>query len=230
MNITYNEGIIAGCISGFATTLFGFPLDTIKTFQQEKGTFPKTFKQCYSGIRFPLLQNTLFNSLFFYKYESLKSQYKEDLIQCNFYMAIYNSLIICPMDKFKIMSQQQIKYPVTFSNVLYSYKDFGIVCARKVPGTMLYFSTYQYFSKEHYSPFISGGLAGVISWLFTYPIDTIKTRIQTNSNMTIQSAITKGNLWKGISFCLGRAFFVNAFHFYMYEKTFELLKKVKNVH
>jgi hypothetical protein len=229
-NVPYNEGMIAGFISGFATTLLGFPLDTIKTFQQERGTLPRTFRQCYSGIRFPLLQNTVFNSLFFYKYESLKSQYKDNLLLCNFYMAVYNSIIICPMDKFKIMNQQQIPYPVTIKNIVVSYKDFGIVCARKIPGTLLYFSTYQYLTAHHYSPFLSGGIAGVISWLGTYPIDTVKTRIQTNSNMTIKSAILKGNLWKGISFCIGRAFFVNAFHFYIYEKSLKFFEsKKKNI-
>ena len=224
MIFSYNEGILAGCLSGFATTLLGFPLDTMKTFQQEKGTLPKTVRQCYSGIRFPLLQNTVFNALFFYKYESLKKEYKDNLLLCNFYMAMYNSIIICPMDKFKIMNQQQIPYPITLKNILLSYKDFGIVCARKVPGTLLYFSSYQYFSTCQYSPFIAGGMAGVLSWLGTYPIDTIKTRIQTNPDMTVHQALAKGNLWKGISLCLGRAFFVNAFHFYMYEKALLYLK------
>lgn len=226
MIFSYNDGVVAGCLSGFATTLFGFPLDTIKTFQQDKGTFPKTLRQCYSGIRFPLLQNTVFNALFFYKYETLRKEYKDNLLLCNFYMALYNSIVVCPMDKFKIMNQQQIPYPITVKNFLLSYKDFGIVCARKVPGTLLYFSSYQYCMKKEYSPFIAGGFAGVISWLGTYPIDTIKTRLQTNSNMTIKDAITRGNLWKGISFCLGRAFFVNAFHFYLYEKAIFCLKKL----
>ena len=224
MIFAYNEGILAGCLTGFSTTLLGFPLDTVKTFQQEKGIFPKTLRQCYSGIRFPLAQNTLFNAFFFNRYESLKKEYKDNLLLCNFYMALYNSIIVCPMDKFKIMNQQQIPYPVTLRNFLLSYKNFGIVCSRQVPGTLLYFSTYQYFSGNNYSPFIAGGFAGVFSCLGTYPIDTIKTRLQTNKDMSVHQAIAKGNLWKGVFLCLGRAFLLNALHFFTYEKALVYLR------
>ena len=139
-------------------------------------------------------------------------------------MALYNSIIVCPMDKFKIMNQQQIPYPMTLQNFLLSYKNFGIVCSRQVPGTVLYFSTYQYFSGNNYSPFIAGGFTGVFSCLGTYPIDTIKTRLQTNKDMSVQQAIAKGNLWKGVFLCLGRAFLLNALHFFTYEKALVYLR------
>ena len=73
--------------------------------------------------------------------------------------------------------------------------------------------------------FLAGGFAGIFSWFFTFPIDTIKTRIQNGSSKTIKDAYKKGNLWSGLSFCISRAFFVNGIHFYIYESS---LKNYRN--
>ena len=56
--------------------------------------------------------------------------------------------------------------------------------------------------------FLAGGIAGSASWLITYPLDTIKTRIQTN-NDTFISAMQKKQLFKGLGFTLLRGFIVN---------------------
>ena len=55
------------------------------------------------------------------------------------------------------------------------------------------------------------------SWLLTYPLDTIKTRIQSNSSKSFNRFIIMGNLFKGLNICLIRAFFVNSVGFYTYE-------------
>ena len=67
----------------------------------------------------------------------------------------------------------------------------------------------------NYHPLISGGVAGALSWLFTYPIDTVKTRVQ--SNISIKKAIMLKNYWNGISIALSRAFIVNGVGFYVAE-------------
>ena len=51
---------------------------------------------------------------------------------------------------------------------------------------------------------------------FTYPIDTIRSR-QISNNISIREAISMGNLWRGYSACLIRAFLVNSCSFYIYE-------------
>ena len=55
--------------------------------------------------------------------------------------------------------------------------------------------------------FISGGIAGILSWLIPYPIDTIKSRIQIG--YSLKKSIKLGNYYKGLNFCLLRAFLVN---------------------
>jgi len=78
--------------------------------------------------------------------------------------------------------------------------------------------------KKKYPSFLSGSIAGALSWFFTYPIDTIKTRIQNESCKTIKEAIQKGGLNQGLGICISRAFIVNGINFSVYEKILQYLK------
>ena len=75
---------------------------------------------------------------------------------------------------------------------------------------------------EYTNPFIAGGIAGVNSWLFTYPIDTLKSRKQLYQNKTLKEMIKMGSLYNGLTITLIRAFVVNSSSFYMYD----LIKKL----
>ena len=55
---------------------------------------------------------------------------------------------------------------------------------------------------------ISGGIAGTTVDVALFPLDTIKTRMQTN-NDTFIHAIVKKQLFKGLGFTLLRGFIVN---------------------
>jgi hypothetical protein len=224
--VPYNDGMIAGFIAGFTTTFFCYPFDIYKTFQQDlyyQKNAPKTVVDYYRGVKYPLLQSSISTALLFSQYEYLKKKYPEQKIYSNVFIAMCESLIICPMDKFKITSQQMLHYPLTFNNILYSYKDIGIVAARKIPGTTIYFTTYQYLKKYDIPVFLAGGIAGILNWGITYPIDTIKTRIQNETCSTIKTAIEKGKLWNGIHVAMTRAFFVCGLHFFTYENILSLL-------
>jgi len=225
--IPYNEGMIAGFISGITTTTLSYPLDTVKTFHQDrknKNAFPKNVFEYYRGIKYPLIQNSFLTSFMFFQYETMKKKHSDNLLLCNVYMGMYDSFISCPIDKFKISQQQKLFYPLTLQNFVYSYKDIGIVALRKIPATFLYFSTYQKLEQYNLPSFISGGIAGIVNWGITYPIDTIKTRIQNGSCDTIPEAFQKGNLWNGVTTAMFRAFFVCGLHFFSYETCLSVLR------
>lgn len=61
-------------------------------------------------------------------------------------------------------------------------------------------------------------MAGAFSWLFTYPIDVIKTRIQSGESKNIFQSYKTGHLFKGLQICLFRSFFVNSIGFFIYEQ------------
>ena len=78
---------------------------------------------------------------------------------------------------------------------------FSATLMRESLAGSLYFGTYNYIRKD-YNSFTSGSIAGVTSWLFTYPFDVIKTRLQSGSSKTWKHAILQGRLSKGLYICL----------------------------
>ena len=91
---------------------------------------------------------------------------------------------------------------------------------------LTYYGTIEYFNNDLSSiaTFFLGGFAGVVSWALSYPLDVIKTVIQSNykEQLSIKSAFYRvigpaseyKNLFNGINATLGRAFLVNAIIFY----------------
>ena len=115
------------------------------------------------------------------------------------------------------MKQFNLNYDINIKNILKSFRKTHVVTLRELPATYIYFASYDKLKENNISIFLSGSIAGVNSWLFTYPFDTIKTRIQSNNSKTIYEAFQKGNLWNGLGFCLLRAFLVNGVNFSVYE-------------
>lgn len=122
------------------------------------------------------------------------------------------------------------------------YRGFTITVLRDAPAHGFYFWTYEYM-REHLHPgcrkngkeslrtmLISGGLAGVASWVCCYPLDVVKTRLQAQSTSSVQKyngiidcfyksvkADGYGVLWRGLGTAVTRAFVVNGPIFCAYE-------------
>eukprot|EP00163_Fabomonas_tropica_P018055 TRINITY_DN3205_c0_g7_i3.p1 TRINITY_DN3205_c0_g7~~TRINITY_DN3205_c0_g7_i3.p1 ORF type:complete len:252 (+),score=21.87 TRINITY_DN3205_c0_g7_i3:575-1330(+) len=113
---------------------------------------------------------------------------------------------------------------------------------REWPATGSYFMTYEYLKRymtpkgqetSHTTLLFAGGVAGIVSWVITYPFDIIKTRIQEHDRNTtmVQTAkeLTQGGrsiapLFRGMSAAILRAFPVNAACFWAYEVTMKFLE------
>lgn len=89
---------------------------------------------------------------------------------------------------------------------------------------------------------IVGGLAGISCWMFSYPQDIIKTKLQVEHNIYKEQRFLRDGgffecgkeiyrhagfkgLWRGIEPCLIRAFVANAIGIAIYEKAQEYHKK-----
>ncbi|XP_062089350.1 mitochondrial arginine transporter BAC2 [Humulus lupulus] len=123
------------------------------------------------------------------------------------------------------------------------YRGFTITVLRDAPAHGVYFSTYEYM-REHLHPgcrkggqeslqtmLVSGGLAGVASWICCYPLDVIKTRLQAQSPSStplkytgiidcFQKSVKREGinvLWRGLGTAVSRAFVVNGAIFAAYE-------------
>jgi len=120
-------------------------------------------------------------------------------------------------------------------------RGFGITVLRDCPSYGIYFGVYM-GAIERFSPsgshnlttaqiLIAGGVAGVSSWLFTYPIDVIKSRIQADGVDPSRPKYTGiadcfrktyaehgwKSLTKGLGIAVVRAFVHNAVTFFVFE-------------
>jgi solute carrier family 25 carnitine/acylcarnitine transporter 20/29 len=163
------------------------------------------------------------------------------------------SLLICPVELIKIRIQLQKNIgnfgtPMSLAKNIWKnegicgiYRGLGITLLRDAPALGFYFGTYEYMREKLHpgcretceenmsTVFIAGGFAGMSSWLFNYPTDVIKTRLQaqTSSSMkykgildcTLKIIKEEGSivLWRGLGATLVRAFVMNSAIFPVYQ-------------
>lgn len=130
------------------------------------------------------------------------------------------------------------------------FQGFGITALREAPAFGIYFASYEFFmscfQRADNGPIgafpilMAGGLSGIVSWVFTYPLDVVKTRIQVDgengsrmySNMvdcTVKSYKAEGYkvFFKGIMSTIVRAFPTNAATFVVVSWTFNFFNNKK---
>ncbi|KAF5741680.1 Solute carrier family 25 member 45 [Tripterygium wilfordii] len=122
------------------------------------------------------------------------------------------------------------------------YRGFTITALRDAPAHCVYFWTYEYMREQLHpgcrkngqeslkTMLLAGGLAGVASWVFCYPLDVVKTRLQAQSASSpdryngildcLHRSVKQdgyGVLWRGLGTAIARAFVVNGAIFSAYE-------------
>jgi len=113
-------------------------------------------------------------------------------------------------------------------------KGFNVTLLREIPCIAIYFGMYDFCKKKLRSnngnlsilgQLFAGGFAGSSSWVITYPLDVLKTRIQADPTQR-SIASCAANVWQakgirgfysGVLPCGIRAFPVNAVIFAIYE-------------
>lgn len=235
--------VYASFIAGSTQTILGHPFDTIKTITQINPNFsiqnihqnyikPNGWKYLYRGSISPFLGGCLQNC-FIFSTEHISKKWIEKIngnknpILNSFYSGFISggltSIIISPTELIKTF--QQINPKITIKEIINQnslLRGFSHTFIRDSIGFGIYFSTYNYLqTKWQNNPLINGGIAGVLSWTYSYPIDVIKTKYQSNPNITtkqILKNITIQNLKAGFTIMILRSFFVNAGIFYTFEK------------
>jgi len=176
---------------------------------------------------------------------------------------VVNSFASCPIELVMVRLQTQHLFspgkklyrgPIDCTRQILSkfglkglYKGFSVTALREIPNYVAYFWTYEVFkrnlakqqniSTDRLSPtslFLSGGCAGVAAQVAQLPLDTVKSRIQTQAdNITVgwtQVARTLyktdgiRGFYKGIGPVLLRAFPANAATFVAFEYSLKFLQ------
>ncbi|CDJ26288.1 hypothetical protein CFC21_040698 [Triticum aestivum] len=130
------------------------------------------------------------------------------------------------------------------------YRGLTVTALRDAPSHGVYFWTYEY-ARERLHPgcrrtgqeslatmLVSGGLAGVASWVCCYPLDVVKSRLQAQTQTHPPSPRYRGVvdcfrksvreeglpvLWRGLGTAVARAFVVNGAIFSAYELALRFL-------
>ncbi|KAJ3416844.1 hypothetical protein HDV05_008429 [Chytridiales sp. JEL 0842] len=160
-----------------------------------------------------------------------------------------NSFFSCPMELVKIRLQNQkdgkkmYKGPLDCCRCIWRtegprgfFRGFGATVWRETPSYGVYFASYEVFAHLLTPPgaamdvpspglLMAGGLAGIVGWLSTYPIDVAKTRIQSQTSgrsstlfQTIRTIYQREGikvLFAGLGATALRAFPTNAATFYV---------------
>ena len=202
----------SGYIAGIAQVIIGYPLDTAIIYKQTGQNIKNIkLKYIYKGIQYPLFTSGIISSLCF------GINYNIYIYTNNYYISgaitgIFTSVIISPTELYKIRSQK-LK-----SGTVHIFTGLRITVAREIIASSTYFGIYNTLKDNNVNGLLSGGITGCISWIASYPLDLIKTRIQSGEYKTIKQNIQIKNLYNGLSICLCRSFLVNSVGFYTYEK------------
>lgn len=179
---------------------------------------------------------------------------------CGSFAGFAQALVICPMEHLKCRLQLAgsnaiYKGPLQTSRAIYKshgvpglYRGWNSTLWREVPAFGAYFSVYDFVKdavNDYYNSHgdraeahtwlasaFAGGVSGSVTWIMIYPVDVIKTRIQTAPINTPSSELTMGYvgralvrqhgwrvMFRGLGVTLMRAFPVNGIIFPVYEFT-----------
>lgn len=227
-NTTLNNGIqdntnkthsfYAGAFSGLCQMVVGHPLDTMKVrIQSNKSVLGLGIRDYYKGVGFPTISGMIVNSIVFGSYKYFK-EYTGENIASGFMAGATISPFVYLFDIGK--TKMQISERPKLSMILHN-KGFPASIMREAFAFSVYFSTYEYLREtQKQNVLISGALAGLANWTFTYPLDVIRNR-QIALNISAKQAFKMGNLFSGYAPCATRALIVNAVGFYTYELALE---------
>jgi hypothetical protein len=207
---------ISGAFVGIVQTFVGHPFDTAKVLLQNKTPLKGlSFFNFYRGWKFPLVSGTFFNFTVFPIYERTYNYTNSSILSGVISgVAVTPIVYIFDIGKIKQQTFQPLKLEYFTKN-----KGFYATFTREIIAMPLFFSSYHYFKNNGLDPFFAGGLAGLINWTGTYPIDVIRSR-QISQNISVKDAINQKKLWSGYSVCALRSVIVNSVSF----KTYEIIK------
>lgn len=174
------QSYINGYISGMVGIILSHPFDTIKTNIQSNKKVLLGFKSLYRGVLPPLLGVGLEKSIVFGTYNNVSNSY--NTVISGAISGLVASIIVTPIERFKILRQNNIACNVIRMRDL--YRGFSATLTREIPGFSIYFTAYNYlYDGDIRKSFLYGAISGAIAWTFIYPQDLVKTNMQSNSHI-----------------------------------------------
>jgi len=243
---SFAETVLYGCVSGTISVLAGHPLDTLKV-RFQTGQTKNVLRRLYSGVG-PALMSTPINWISCVTvFGSILRQMDGDTWQNH---AIAGGLtgatlgvMMSPLQLLKCNAQVQThsswgvcKHLASNHGWRILSRGMALTVAVDVIGLSGYFGSYHYFVQnlpsynipERLTSGLAGGLAGCICWGTVFPVDTMKSRWQTNLALTHLSQTWEGkSLYRGFWFSQVRAFWVNSVVWFAVDEAKKLVRDYK---
>lgn len=209
MEARTTHAYVSGFISGLAQTIVGHPLDTIKVWQQSKTVFTARtgalrLSSLYAGVSYPAVTSGFLNSISFGVANNTSNMYGH--MGSGLLAGAISGLATAPIDYYKIGRQTR---NAGDPSLRVRKMAWGTTVGRDAIGYGAYFPVYYGLRDQGINTLMSGAVSGMISWTVSYPLDTIKTGLQ--------SGLKINSLWAGYLPCICRAGVVNAVGWYVYE-------------
>ena len=200
------KSFLAGTFGGLCGVSLSHPFDTIRVRIQTEGGFKyKGIRDLYKGLSPPLIgvmmEKTIVFGSYNTAYQFLKTKRPEKEMSNHFAAGVFSGLactsIVTPLERVKI-NLQNSKGQYTSSldflrksglNVRTLYRGWTSTLTREMPGYGIYFWTYESLRKKvdcqsnmAVKSFLMGGCSGAFAWLFIYPSDVVKSRLQVENS------------------------------------------------
>lgn len=214
-------------------------LDCLKKIAARDG-----LKGIYRGVSSPLSGVAAINAVVFGVYGNSQRNFKDPNSYSSHFVAgtlagLSQSFLCSPIELVKTRAQIRgdSVSPWNLSKQIYAqegyrgiFKGLNLTICREIPAFSTYFLTYEFITRNcggepvsTWSMLFAGGMAGVVSWIFCYPMDVLKSRYQVDgmdSSPKYKNALDclkksiaaegHGFLFRGLAPTLVRAFPVNA--------------------
>jgi len=210
----------------------------------------------YKGMSSPLSSLTLVNAIVFGVHGTVAKQFDDQKAILTHFIAgcsagVAQAFIAAPTELLKVRVQVNENMRSPYHCLRTILRESGsrtllrgmlATQLRDAPGLGVYFASYEYLARSMSKDgtmealtslqlLLAGGFAGMLSWLFNYPTDVIKTRFQaTDQDKTYMEVIRKTYAERGLkTFFVGfgttlvRAFPTNAATFFTVEWTYRIL-------
>jgi len=187
----------------------------------------------YRGISSPMTGVAFINGIVFGVYGNIQRLSSNPNSYMTHFWAgatagLIQSVITSPMElvKTRLQLQNSQKSNIQFRNSLHClsyiyrydglrgiFRGLGLTAMRDIPGFSSYFVSYEFLVRSHGDPSVfhilmAGGMAGAISWIFTIPIDVVKSRIQADG-------MNGGKLlYNGVADCVRKSYQLEGLSFF----------------
>lgn len=239
--------ILSGGLAGMAQILTGHPFDTVKVryinnnhnkiLSCVRSIRSEGYRQFYRGVSSPMVGSMIMNVQTFYLYSWFNKYFHNPLISGTL-TGLGLAFVESPTDLVK--TRMQINPNVSYSETLKNigvrniYKGINITLLRNSISCGMYFWGYEktkaMFSNEYIGILVGGSVSGFCCWAPNYPMDNIKTRIQSDTKGKYKGIIDcikktpTRKLWTGFTPTIVRSMVVNPFVFLAYEMGIKYLQ------